>query len=233
MIMSHKMQLLLKELQEPTLQTQPHTFLPFQSQVLFFRMQKLSIITPCSRPVNLKRIAESIQFDKIDRWYIVYDTSPLFSKGENTSKQRTYEKQFLDNPKVSELECPVNSGWGNAQRNLAIGLVTDGLVYFLDDDNIIHEAFWQELPSFDLDHLYSFDRYHCNKQIVVQGGRLQEKFIDTAQYIVPRRLIGDLVWDIHYGCGSDGRFVEDLQRLHGSKHVYVPKVLAYYNYLRA
>ena len=196
------------------------------------RMPSLSIITPCSRPANLKRIAESIQFDKIDRWYIVYDTSPLFSKGENTS-QATMKKQFLDNPKVSELECPVKC-WGNPQRNLALSLIKDGLVYYLDDDNIVHESFWSELDSFDLDHLYSFDQYHCNKQIVVKGGRLQEKFIDTAQYIVPRRLIGDLVWDMHDGgLGSDGRFTEILNRLHGSKHVYVPKVLSYYNFLRA
>ena len=186
------------------------------------RMPALSIITPCSRPANLKRIAESIQFDKIDRWYIVYDTS-----------HRTYEKQFLDNPKVSELECPVKC-WGNPQRNLALGLITDGLVYYLDDDNIVHDAFWSELDSFDLDHLYTFDQYHSNKQIVVKGGRLQEKFIDTAQYIVPRQLIGSLVWDLaDGGLGSDGRFMEDLNRLHGSKHVYVPKVLSYYNFLRA
>ena len=195
-------------------------------------MPALSIITPCSRPANLKRIAESIQFDKIDRWYIVYDTSPLFSKGENTL-QRTYEKQFLDNPKVSELECPVKC-WGNPQRNLALGLITDGLVYYLDDDNIVHEAFWSELDSFDLDHLYSFDQYHCSKKIIVKGDKLQEKFIDTAQYIVPRRLIGDLAWDMRDGgCRSDGRFTEDLNRLHGSKHIYVPKVLSYYNFLRA
>jgi hypothetical protein len=192
-------------------------------------MPTLSIITPCSRPANLKRIAESIQFDKIDRWYIVYDTS--IAKG--TTTPRTYEKQFLDNPKVSELECSVGC-WGNPQRNLALSLVTDGLVYYLDDDNIVHEAFWQELDSFDLDHLYSFDQYHCSKKTVVKGGRLQEKYIDTAQYIVPRRLIGALVWDmLDGGCGSDGRFVEDLQRLHGSKHIYVQKVLAYYNFLRA
>jgi len=207
-------------------------------------MPALSIITPCSRPANLKRIAESIQFDKIDRWYIVYDTSPLLKKGEsssplslatkeNTSQHRTYEKQFLDNPKVSELECPVKC-WGNPQRNLALSLITDGLVYYLDDDNIVHDAFWSELDSFDLDHLYTFDQYHCNKQLVVKGGRLQEKFIDTAQYIVPRQLIGSLVWDLaDGGLGSDGRFMEDLNRLHGSKHVYVPKVLSYYNFLRA
>lgn len=194
-----------------------------------WRMHPLSIITPCSRPVNLKRIAESIQFDKIDRWYIVYDTSP--AKG--TTVPRTYEKQFLDNPKISELECNIRC-WGNPQRNLALSLITNGLVYYLDDDNIIHEAFWSELDSFDLDHLYSFDQYHCNKQLIVKGGRLQEKFIDTAQYIVPRQLIGDLVWDmLDAGLGSDGRFTEDLNRLHGSKHVYVPKVLCYYNFLRA
>jgi len=194
-------------------------------------MPNLSIITPCSRPANLKRIAESIQFDKIDRWYIVYDTSP--AKG-TTSQQRTYEKQFLDNPKISELECSVGGGWGNPQRNLALSLIKDGLVYYLDDDNIVHESFWRELDSFDLDHLYSFDQYHCSKKTIVKGGRLQEKFIDTAQYIVPRQLIGDLVWDMRDGgCGSDGRFTEDLNRLHGSKHVYVPKVLSYYNFLRA
>ena len=36
---------------------------------------KITIITPCSRIHNLPMLHESIKFDKINKWIIVYDTT--------------------------------------------------------------------------------------------------------------------------------------------------------------
>ena len=38
-------------------------------------MAMLTIITPCSRPENLKLMRDSIDFDCIDQWIIVHDTT--------------------------------------------------------------------------------------------------------------------------------------------------------------
>ncbi len=36
---------------------------------------KITIITPCSGIQNLSMLYESIKFDKIQKWIIVYDTT--------------------------------------------------------------------------------------------------------------------------------------------------------------
>ena len=36
---------------------------------------KITIITPCNRIHNLPMLYESIKFDKINKWIIVYDTT--------------------------------------------------------------------------------------------------------------------------------------------------------------
>ena len=39
-----------------------------------------TIITPCCRPENLETMLPSIDFDKVDKWIIVYDTRKLIMK---------------------------------------------------------------------------------------------------------------------------------------------------------
>ena len=76
----------------------------------------LSIITPCCRQSNLSKLYDSIDFDKIDIWIIVYDT---------TSK--TYNKLYEEHPKIIEIECSGGIS-GNPQRNYAMTLVDDGFM---------------------------------------------------------------------------------------------------------
>jgi hypothetical protein len=42
-------------------------------------MEKIIIITPSSRIDNLKKIEQSINFDYIDKWIIVYDGNKIES----------------------------------------------------------------------------------------------------------------------------------------------------------
>jgi hypothetical protein len=108
----------------------------------------LTIITPCCIQLNIQKVFNSIQFDKIEKWIIVYDTS----------KGRKYNKLYENHPKIIEVEC--NAGIsGNPQRNYGMTLVDDGFIYFLDDDNIVHPDFWSILDSLDPQYFYSFDQH--------------------------------------------------------------------------
>jgi hypothetical protein len=75
---------------------------------------KITIITPCIRPDNLKIIEKSINFDYIDEWIIVYD------------KKKIIENPFLfrgKNDKIKEYLYSGDGISGNPQRNYALSKV--------------------------------------------------------------------------------------------------------------
>ena len=185
-------------------------------------LPRLSIITPCCRPQNLIRLKESIDFKKIDKWYIVYDTT----------KNRTYTRQFNDS-KIIELECGLPGISGNSMRNHGIQQVKDGLVYFLDDDNIIHPNLWTLLEKMDTSHFYTIDQINKSKlgtNGILKGGRIQVGKIDTAQFIVPREFMKDIEFQVNNYC-ADGEFIVEVNSKFLNCHTYIPEIACYYNYL--
>ena len=91
----------------------------------------INIITPCSRPENLHLIAKSIKLPSYAyRWIVVFDSETIPT----------------DIPEC-EAYCikDINSVCGNAQRNLAIDLVTEGWIYFNDDDTTMHPDLWNNI----------------------------------------------------------------------------------------
>jgi glycosyltransferase involved in cell wall biosynthesis len=164
----------------------------------------ISIITPCCRPENLRLLSLSIDFSQIDRWYIIYDTR----------EGRKYTKQFDLNSKVIELECSEGIS-GNPQRNLGLKLVRDGFVYFLDDDNIIHPEFWKLTKTMDPSKFYTFDQLRPDHLgPVFKGNNPVPCAIDTAMYVCPRKLIGDIIWNNEKWNIADGLFIEDIYKKH-------------------
>ena len=94
---------------------------------------KITIITPCSRIHNLPMLHESIKFDKINKWIIVYDTTV-----------DSYYQSFFSHEQITEVHCKssLNGVVGNTQRNYGLSFVEDdNYIYFFDDDNIIHRNF--------------------------------------------------------------------------------------------
>jgi hypothetical protein len=185
----------------------------------------LTIITPCSRPQNLKKIYESIQFDKIHQWIIVHDTT----------KTRGIYNPVFTHPKIIEYGhvSPPGTCSGNSQRNAGLIRVNEGMIYFLDDDNIVHPTVWTLLTTFDEDHYYTWDQIRndqfANKPGGILGGeepRLRK--IDTAQYIVPRHMCRPWQEGPYW---ADGLFIEDIYERYKDRHVYIPTIAAYYNYL--
>jgi hypothetical protein len=186
----------------------------------------LTIITPCYRQENIPKLFDSIRFEQIDKWIIVYDTT----------NNRKYDKLYDDNPKI--IECFFEGGIsGNPQRNYALSLVEDGFIYFLDDDNIIHPNFWSIVKTLDPHFFYTFDQigneysyfhYGCD---TLYGNRIALLYIDTAMYIIHKKFIKDIKWreDLY---NADGYFICDIFNNNIGAHKYINKIGCYYNYLR-
>lgn len=185
----------------------------------------LTIITPCSRPENLSRMAQSIDFSKDVHWIIVYDTTK--TKGRFTPN--------VTHPKITELGhvSPPGTCSGNSQRNVGLSRVQNGMVYYLDDDNIIHDRFWTLFDRFDEDHFYTWDQFRGDEFAnrpngVLSGDEPRLRKIDTAQYIVPRYMCRPWQEDLYW---ADGIFIEKVYEKYKDKHVYIPVVAAFYNFL--
>ena len=178
----------------------------------------LTIITPCCRQNSIPNLYNSIRFDKISKWIIVYDTS----------KDRQYTKLYND-PKILEVE--VNKGIsGNPQRNYAISLVNDGFIYFLDDDNIMHPNFWAMLDILDSKNIYTFDQMRTKTGTVLQGNNICVGSIDTAMFLIHKKHVKDSKW-IEHLYEADGHFITELNNNNRGAHVYINAICCYYNYL--
>jgi hypothetical protein len=155
-------------------------------------------------------------------WYIVYDAS----------KNRKYTKQFLNHPQIVELESTRECVGGNPGRNTGIDNVYSGYVYFLDDDNIIYPKLYNLFSHLDGNHIYTFNQLiHDKKNLKIRlGNHIRTGSIDTAQFIVPRELIGDLRWIEGARC-SDGKFIVALREKNKDSIQYINSTLAIYNYV--
>lgn len=180
---------------------------------------ELTIITPSIRPQFLSEVYKSINFDKITKWIIVYDTS----------KGAEFVPQFTDNPKILEMECKKPNVSGGTPRQEALKLINSGFVYFLDDDNIIHPEFWNIIENIEEDKFYTWNcqLLHTNEKLY--GNQCKTNTIDTSQFLVPRKMIGNIIWENIYA--ADGKFIEEIYNKNRDSFYYVNRVAAYYNYL--
>ena len=184
---------------------------------------KITIITPCSRIQNLPMIHESIKFDKINKWIIVYDTTVDI-----------YYQSFFSHEQITEVHCKssLNGVVGNTQRNYGLSFVEDdNFIYFLDDDNIIHPDFWEIIEELETDTIHTFDQYRDKHKNILLGNRIEINYIDTAMYIINKNMIGDIKWqeDLYQ---ADGKFITDVYLTGKFKHKYFQNYYCYYNYLK-
>ena len=187
---------------------------------------KLTIITPSYRVNNLKKIKESLNFDYIDRWIIVYDGSKVNN-----------QNLFTDN-KISEFVYTGDGIDGNPQRNYALSQITndDTYIYFLDDDNLIHPNLYKLLDVVEHDTFYTFDQSNFfipdynSLNNVMRGNNIQVGKIDTAMMLCHYSLVKGITWGNH-AIGADGLYIMECHaRI--KKHVYINQILAQYNVLR-
>lgn len=172
----------------------------------------ITIITPCKHQENLKFLKESINFDMVCEWIIVYDAE---------------SKNFLfDDPKISEYTHynPL-SVYGNAQRNYGLSKIKNenNFIYFLDDDNLMH-------PDLFKLHLVPDKNYSFNQENGHSGKYIKLNEIDTAMVLLYYPLIKGIEWVLDK-YNADGLFIQECYKRTKNYWYYINRDLCYYNKL--
>lgn len=178
----------------------------------------INIITPCSRPSNLKLIEDSINIPKENyRWIIVFDSESV--------------PNDIYVPKYCEI-CSIkdhNSTVGNSQRNYGMDLVKDGYVYFLDDDTTIHPELWENIKDLNDDFIH-YGQSFINGTVRLNGNNVSLYNIDTNCFVVKYDICKNIRWIIGKYT-ADGIFAEECYKNSKTKK-FINKILSYYNTLR-
>lgn len=178
---------------------------------------KLNIITPCVRYGNLDAISRSINIPRESyRWIVVFD---------NTHIPRNI-------PSNCEAYICVNpeSKNGNAQRNYALDLITDGHVYMNDDDTELHPFLWRKIENLDDHDFIHFSQINKDGSLRLKGNLVEINHIDSHTFIVKRELIGNSRWILNE-YAADGIFAKECYAK-SVLPIFIPKVLSIYNSLR-
>ena len=100
------------------------------------------------------------------------------------------------------------------------------LLYYLDDDNIIHPDLYDLLNYIDNNTIYSFNQYNR-----IKGNNINIGYIDTAMVIIPFNLCKNIKWllDVYE---ADGYYIKDCIDSNRDKNDYIDQDLCYYNFLQ-
>ena len=188
-------------------------------EFIFKNTNKLTLITPSCRPNNLLEVKNSINFDYVEEWIIVYDGSKI------VDNPKLFENK--ENNKIKEYIYMGEGMSGNPQRNYALTKITnpDTLLYYLDDDNIIHADLYTLLNVIDSTKMYSFNQFNRMK-----GNNICIGKIDTGMVIIPYNLCKQITWVIDK-YEADGIYIEECFNNNRDKYIYVDNGLCYYNKL--
>jgi glycosyltransferase involved in cell wall biosynthesis len=185
--------------------------------------KKITLITPSIRPENLLKIMDSIRFEYINKWIIVYDGSKIV---ENP-------KLFI-NDKIEEHIYKGDGISGNPQRNYALDLLkdTDTYLYYLDDDNIIHPELYNLLDNIEDDKMYTFNQQRPDNifpfKTLLKGNDIALFNIDTAMMLIDYNLCKDIRW-VADKYNADGLYITECYTKNKDKWIYIDKLMAYYN----
>jgi len=193
-----------------------------------------NVITPCTRPENLDRMLASLIACTVPApitWHIIYDTEDILVPNLQLRTPLIKVKEYTHADKRSVV--------GHAQRNYGMECIDSGFIYFLDDDNIIHPAFFSAVYEEYLKDPYKLvfvvDQIFKNKEIrLIAGPDNTKKFhVDTAQFCIHSRLIHKLgaSFDIT-DYSADGAFIERMFLVYSETFKFINQPLCFYNYLK-
>jgi len=212
-------------------------------------MKLINIITPVSRIANLPKIYESIITSKINGidivWYIVVDERAVSIDSISKYKEHCTEWNTKGDIVIEYFSLfEINSRFGNAQRNFAFSKITNGWVYFLDDDTTIHTDLFKKIDN----------TLNENTDVILfQQKRNKSEFpfvdllipdlntiinkgigtVDTGQIIYNYQILkGDGYYPINF-YQADGALIQRIcRKVDVNRVTIIPETLALYNSLR-
>ena len=187
---------------------------------LIKKTKKMTIITPSIRPYNLLKIKETINFDYVYEWIIVYDNNKI------SENPKLFENDLF-NYKINEYLYKENGCSGNPQRNYALDNIKNNntFLYFLDDDNEIHKDLYNLLDIIDDDKFYTF-----NQKDRINGDSIEIYQIDTAMILIYYNICKNIRWKLDL-YNADGHYIKECYKENINKWVYVNNTLCTYNTL--
>jgi len=187
------------------------------AEPIFKNNNKITIITPSYRIDNLIKIKNSINFDYVNEWIIVYDGNRL---NENPN---IFEKE--NNHKIKEYIYTGDGKSGNPQRNYGLTKISNEntFIYYLDDDNIIHPQLYKLINLLDKNKMYTFNQLNRLK-----GNNINFGYVDTAMLLIDYNLCKNIYWN-KYRYDADAIYIIECYNKNKDKHIYVDDDLCYYN----
>jgi cephalosporin hydroxylase len=193
----------------------------------------LHIVTPCTRKQEyLDKCFESIiQLNYNWKWYIVINKNVY---KENLDIRKYNNTELLVQEKENKWNSLINHYLDKINEE-------NSLVYFLDDDNLIHPNFNKALKLIvDTNRtaiIFSQEgKYNNNESTFIRqatNDNLIVEKIDQGQIIYSRDSIGDLrYWEDNYR--GDGYFIMEYlirsrQKQNNGKILIFPEICSYYN----
>lgn len=198
-------------------------------------MEKINIITRCSRPNNLLEVSKSVfNTDKFDViWHLIFDTNVI----KEINVELLLHLQSL-NTKI-KFEQSIQGDHGHQMVNHCIDDIQDGWVYMLDDDNILHSDFYDRIDDVIKNNTDKrgiiFNQKIGGIDFTGQDIRfcspenVKVSKIDMAQFLLRRDFIGDsrIVLGQYVG---DGIFIESIYKENTEEFIFINEILCYYNY---
>ena len=201
---------------------------------------KISVITRATRLQNLKTIKESV-FNNVPtgceiNWHIVFDTLNL----------KDIDAELLcdlkDDLTTYHFEKGNAGGMLYPQCSAIIKKISDSWIYFLDDDNTMHEGFYEYVLKTSLEnpdkkvHVVSQNvdgkdftgltyRHAAPEFTKVQG-------VDLAQYIVSSDAYNDYGYKYLPDYRADGILIGAMHDEHPAWFTFTELTLSHYNYLQ-
>lgn len=196
-------------------------------------MLNLHIITRCSRTKNLSILFKSIfkeqSFFKIT-WHIGFDYERCdFKIPDDLYGNSNIVFSIFDTNKLDI---------GHQWINKIASKIKDEFIYILDDDNIIHENFYEVLYNAINDNptkdYFVFNQYIGGKDFTRLDVRnalpkeMKTGHIDMAQMVLKNPPLNFLIKDNY--C-ADGMFLEKEFKEQPEKFFFIEQILCYYNYI--
>ena len=200
-------------------------------------MEIINIITRCTRFNNLKEISKSVfSTNKFTiKWYVIFDTN--FVENLPIDLLLFLQRQNV----IIKFEKSEPNDHGHQMINNVLDEISEGWVYVVDDDNIIHEDFYDTIHDTIINHSnidgIIFDQKIGGIDFTRQDFRIcspeevKVSKIDMAQFILSRSLIGLNRIPKGFYVG-DGMFIEKLFNENKNRFYFINKVLSYYNYFQ-